>query len=228
MAIYFWALVLFGGMAVGNPSVGAAGAKPAAENLPAPESSADLRLEKAAREFRINTYEAFHENRGEYDRRQGEAVQLQQAWADAGSDPDQQPKLIDWFEQASAATQNGAAGDLPPAPTFIAVEKPQPQEQDAGKKLAGGDKRLNVKPAGSAAVKADATDESTDDDSDKPAAEKPDAATAKPETPVDAVSANSTVISSLPRAFEAEVVRVFCGFGKKSPSRAPAQAPRTK
>ena len=92
-AIHLLAFVLVGGMAVGD-----ADGKVPAGKLPPPATASDLQLEKAARDYRIQTYETFHKDRAEYDRRQAEAASVQKAWTDAGENDEEQPKLIDWLE----------------------------------------------------------------------------------------------------------------------------------
>ena len=148
MAMHVWAFLLIGGMAVGNSATDESGKKPAAGKLPLPAPAGDLQLEKAARDFRIQTYEMFRNDRAEFDRREAEAARLRQAWTDAGADPDDQPKLIHWFEQAAAGSDAGAIGELPPAPQFVTKPpKERKKSTDDEKQLAdtsgeeGGDKQ---------------------------------------------------------------------------------------
>jgi hypothetical protein len=159
MAIPLFAFVLVLGTAVGD-----FGLKASAEKLPPPATVADLQLEKAARDYRIQTYETFRNDRAEYNRRQAEAVRIQAAWADAGSNREEQPKLIAWFEQATARSRTDSIGNLPEVPKFtapkIAVVPPENEsETETMEAVAAASVRevaakvddlLHLKPAGSA------------------------------------------------------------------------------
>jgi hypothetical protein len=135
MTKHLLAIVLVGGMGIGISASARAesDAKPttATEKLPTPTTEGERHMERAARDFRIRTYQTFRTDRAEYDRRQAQAAKLQQAWEAAGSEQDDQPKLIEWFEQATARTSlaTDMAAQLPPLPTFVA--KPPKQNDDS-------------------------------------------------------------------------------------------------
>ena len=218
MAIHLLAFVLAGGMAVGD-----SGAKGPAIQVPQAATPADLRLENAARDYRIQTYETFHTNRAEYDRRQAEGIRIQKAWTDAGENPVEQPLLIDWLEQAKARSQADSIGELPPLPTFTVMpKKPEPEKKlvetstadsvdDAAAKIDG---LLHVKPVASTNAATDSSPNSGVDTSSAAAPEKPGAAVPQ---------SKPSLIGSLPNEFGAEISRTLKGLSGKSAPNAPSQ-----
>lgn len=229
MAIPFFTLLLAGGLAlgsaasagtdIGGPAAGDSAANPA-KKLPAPLTVDELRLEKAARDYRIQTYETFRTDRAEYDRRQAEGVRLQTAWTEAGKSADDQPKLIDWFAQATASSRAEEIGDLPPFPQFTIVphkneaetkltdtkstEKQSPDSTDAA--AAKIDGLLHVKPVSSPAAATDSSPPMV-----------------APTTSAASLPHKSSLIGSLPNAFGAEISRTLDGLSGKSKTNAPSQ-----
>jgi hypothetical protein len=151
MAIHFVACMLIGTMAMGDPGHQATADKPAAT-----AAAGDSQLERAARDYRIQIYETFHKDRAEYDRRQAEAARIQQAWTEAGSNEEEQPKLIRWLDQATACSQSDSIGALPSGPEFTAAKFTAPKitVKTVRNAAASEDDRLDVKPAGSATTTA--------------------------------------------------------------------------
>ena len=203
MGLHLLALVLVGGMAVGD----AGGKVPTGKLPPPPATAGDLRLEKAARDCRIQIYESFHNDRAEYDRRQAEAASIQKAWTDAGASDEEQPKLIDWLESAAARSRTDAIGELPPVPRFAVVVQTKIPPQ----------KSVEAVPAASvheAAAKID----------DLLHVKPVDGAAAGPNTPaLDGTprQLKPSVISSLPKAFEAEITGTLHGLAGKSAPKSP-------
>lgn len=164
MATYLLALMLAGGVTAGNISNNAAATKstaqkPAAQQkpvaqaneLPVPSMVIESQLEDAQRNFRIKTYETFRKDRAEYDRRATAGQNALQAWIDAGSNPDDAPRLAKWFQKAEACSNSGTIAALPVAPKFIAVVTKPPvstiAKKDATTKHDAG---LQIKSASSA------------------------------------------------------------------------------
>jgi hypothetical protein len=129
MTIHFLAFVLVGGMAVGDS--GDTEAKRLALQLAVPANAADALLERVARDYRIQTYETFHNDRAEYDRRSAEGARVEAAWKDAGRNGEEQPLLIHWFNDATAVSRTDSIADLPAEPKFT----PAPQKKEPEKKL---------------------------------------------------------------------------------------------
>lgn len=92
-----------------------AGGKPAQVRAPSPEERA---LEKAAREFRIQTYNTYRLNRAEFNRRRAAWDYVHAQWKAAGSRPEDQAALLDWLASATERSRPGVAAELPEAPLF--------------------------------------------------------------------------------------------------------------
>jgi hypothetical protein len=202
MGIHLLALVLVGGIAAN-----VADGKAPLGKVPPPATAEDLRLEKAARDCRIQIYESFHNDRAEYDRRQAEAASVEKAWSDAGASDEEQYKLIDWLESATTRSRTDAIGELPPMPKFTVVvqTKVPPQKlveaaqaASVRETAAKVDDLLHVKPADSTA-----------------------AAPNTPATEGTAPQFKPSVISSLPKAFEAEITGTLHGLAGKSAPKSP-------
>lgn len=99
----------------------------AAAQPPLPSQQPPAELSAAARDYRIEIYGAFRQNRAEYDlrRKQGEALFVE--WQARGALPDEAAVLVRWFDEArrAAARQqpspappnwNGAGEELVPIP----------------------------------------------------------------------------------------------------------------
>lgn len=182
-----------------------------AEKLPPPPTAAELRLERAARDFRIQTYETFRKDRAEYDRRQAAGADLERAWKEAGSNPDDRDTLVDWFEQATAGSRADAIAELPASPTFVAIA---PKKNADKKFIETGDKETG-----------DLSDESS------PAASPAPSQTDRPGKPHDeppAKSGKPSAIGSLPLRFEADLAKAIDSLaGKKPAERSDERAPAT-
>jgi hypothetical protein len=200
MTIHLLAFVLVGGMAVGDS--GDASGKTAAVKVPQTITAGDALLERAARDYRIQTYEMFHNDRAEYDRRSAAGARVEAAWKEAGRNDAEQPMLIHWFDQATTVSRTDSIADLPAEPKFMRM----PQKHEPERKLvetsigdsvedaaATVDSLLHVKPIS--------------------------ATTATPAAP----QTKSSTISSLPKAFGAQISRTLQGLAGKS---APATAGR--
>jgi hypothetical protein len=87
-------------------------------------------IERLARSYRIATYNAYHGDRTEYDRRRQAWENVLSAWRLAGSRPEQRLALIGWLRSA----EETSGGELPETPQFatrtaVAAAPPaQPRE----------------------------------------------------------------------------------------------------
>ncbi|MFO0895858.1 MAG: hypothetical protein U0836_00395 [Pirellulales bacterium] len=70
-------------------------------------------IERLARAYRIATYNTYHGDRAEYDRRRQAWENVLSAWRLTGSRPEQRQTLIAWLRAA------GEAGTLPETPRFV-------------------------------------------------------------------------------------------------------------
>jgi len=191
---------------VGGMAVGDADGKVPTGKLPPQATSGDSQLEKAARDCRIQIYESFHKDRAEYDRRQAEAASVQKAWSDAGENDEERPKLIDWLESATAHSRTEAIGELPPVPKFTVVV----QTKTPPKKLVQTARAASVREA---AAKVDDL-----------LHVKPADAAAAPKSPAEEAAEpqfKPSVISSLPKAFEAEITGTLHGLAGKPAPKSP-------
>jgi hypothetical protein len=217
MAIHLLAMMLLGG-AVGGDATAKSVATPTVETLPVPPSVVNLRLGRAEREFRIQTYEKFHRDRPEYDRRMAIGLSLERQYAEAGSNLDDQAKLIAWFEQAAAGTSPVA--ELPAAPRIVVVvQKPLPKKALADDEDDGIDGKKEGKEATKSKSAADSTQVKTAGATTEvlPPEAEPPATAASAATPSSPKS-KSTVISSLPSKIGAEVDRAFEKLSGESPA----------
>ncbi len=82
-------------------------------------------IERLARAYRIATYNAYHGDRAEYDRRRQAWENVLSAWRLAGSRPDQRQTLIAWLRAA------GEAGALPETPRFVSEAETAQAKQPA-------------------------------------------------------------------------------------------------
>ena len=64
-------------------------------------------VKRAARRYRMQVFETFRADRLEYDRRVRIGNQILQQWESRGEPKDQAERLVDWFSQASKATEDG-------------------------------------------------------------------------------------------------------------------------
>jgi hypothetical protein len=226
MAIQYLAMMLLGvvgGQTATKPNVAVpAVAAPVVDELPAPPSVVNLRLERAERDFSMQTFEQFHRDRAEYDRRMGMARSLRQQWVEAGENIEDQVKLTAWFERAAAGTRPDLAADLPPAPRFVLVVQKHEQDEsladdDKGetndvkkveKRAAAAGDAEHVQSAGSKSKAADKTTAT------KTATVEADSIPPKPQPPA---ASKSTVISSLPSKIGAGVDRAFEELSGRSP-----------
>lgn len=116
--------------------IGAARAQLTEQRPLSPEQFEDLlvlrgRLEQAsierlARAYRIATYNSYHGDRAEYDRRRQAWESVLSAWRLAGSRPDQRQTLIAWLRAASEA------GALPATPRFVTAAEAATAKPPAG------------------------------------------------------------------------------------------------
>ncbi|MDX1961521.1 MAG: hypothetical protein SFX18_00120 [Pirellulales bacterium] len=99
---------------------------PVAGQSPPPTelNNAASALETAARDYRIEIYNAFRHQRGEYNRRRQIGADLLAAWAAAGQPADRVDELRNWFEQARVASSAGR--ELPPVPQIQPDKTTQP------------------------------------------------------------------------------------------------------
>ncbi len=202
MSIHLLAFVLVGGMAVGGS--GDANGKTADVKALQTTTAGDALLERAARDYRIQTYETFHNDRAEYDRRSAEGARVEAAWKDAGQNDAERPMLIHWFDQAMAVSRTDSIADLPAEPKFTLMpQKKEPEsklvETSTGDSVEDAaavvDSLLHVKPIGAVKTAADPTSKT-------------------PQT-------KSSTISSLPSEFGTEISRMLRCLAGKSTATAP-------
>ncbi len=225
MATYLLAIMLAGGVAAENPSTHSAAAKSTVQmyELPPPALSLELQVEASARSFRIRTYQTFRNDRAEFNRRESAGFNAEQAWIDAGRNPDDAPRLTEWFRKAEDCSRTGSIAALPVAPKFIAFVPKKAADAKIAKSPAGGkpDDRLQVKTAGSTTKPATGSaeqllnkPEAVSAKSLPPAVNSPVPPTiASPNASSGNASTNSasstarkpSVISSLPAAFGAKI-----------------------
>jgi hypothetical protein len=72
------------------------------------EAKLDFAVENAAREFRIQTYEAFRQRRDEYDARRALGDELLKAWNKAAQPARHREAVLAWFEEAKLNSQAGS------------------------------------------------------------------------------------------------------------------------
>jgi hypothetical protein len=76
----------------------------------------ELELEEAARQYRIETYNAYRADRGELDRHRAAWGEARSSWRAAGSRFDDRAALIAWLDAATDAVRNRQTP--PPLPEF--------------------------------------------------------------------------------------------------------------
>ena len=75
-------------------------------------------IESLARQFRIEVYQTFRQQRGVFTRRRAAWNRVLATWAAAGSRFEQQDRLLDWLESAIRSSQPSGVGPLPADPQF--------------------------------------------------------------------------------------------------------------
>ena len=92
-------------------------------------------VEDYATAYRIQVYETFRTNRGEYERRIALGKEVEQL-ARATNHPEAQQRLIEWLGAATAASRPGIMATLPPLPNvepFVAEDLAREQEKQAAR-----------------------------------------------------------------------------------------------
>lgn len=83
------------------------------------------RLESAvvdhlARQYRIEIYNTFRQQRSKYDERLIAWSRVERAWKKRGQLVDDRPEMIRWLDRAIAASRSGKVAALPSTPDFLA------------------------------------------------------------------------------------------------------------
>jgi hypothetical protein len=92
----------------------------------------NLTIEQAAREYRIRVYERFRLTRDQYDSHRRVGDEVLRLWRITGEPADQSSEVVEWFRQATEATEVSSA--LPPLPSLKprqVVEAASPTEEEA-------------------------------------------------------------------------------------------------
>ena len=84
----------------------------------------DPEIEQSAREYRMQIYHSFRNNRPEYDSRWKQGQQVLQAWRKAGRPASLRDETIAWYSNASVASGLRQFSPLPPVPDFSSNQKP--------------------------------------------------------------------------------------------------------
>jgi hypothetical protein len=77
-----------------------------------------LAIQRLSRAYRMQVYQTYREQRGEFDRRQRAWREIEAAWIAAGGWPEDQPQLVEWLKSAIWASRPGTLAALPPVPPF--------------------------------------------------------------------------------------------------------------
>ncbi len=85
----------------------------------APPKAADVGLDRAAREYRIQIYGTFRQDRDEYNRRLAEWTRVEAAWIESGSPEAERPELTQWLSAAIDRSQPDLVRSLPAPPSFV-------------------------------------------------------------------------------------------------------------
>ena len=89
-------------------------------------SESDTSVSRAARRYRMQVFQSYHTNRAEYDRRIEAGDRVLEGWSTRGKPETEQSQLLDWFRQATDATQAGLESPLPLFdPTDEVTQRPQ-------------------------------------------------------------------------------------------------------
>jgi len=80
-------------------------------------------IDKLARQFRVQVYKTFRQQRGVFTRRRMAWNRVESSWEEAGRPLEQQDRLIDWLASALHNSMPETAGPLPDEPAFEAVER---------------------------------------------------------------------------------------------------------
>jgi len=99
--------------------VGVAGNQTASSADEAQSRAAEL--ERHERDFRIQVYRTFRDNRAEFDLRRAAWKRVQSAWREHGVDAADEAKYVDWLAAAVEASSSERVGPLPDDPQFGAV-----------------------------------------------------------------------------------------------------------
>ena len=83
----------------------------------------DYRIERAAREYRIEVYNSFRSNRPQYDRQLLVGQRTLDAWKTGGRQENEAVELLQWYEQAILAARAGS-DRLPQSPEFVSNRQP--------------------------------------------------------------------------------------------------------
>lgn len=89
-------------------------------------SESDTSVSRAARRYRMQVFQSYHANRAEYDRRIEAGNRVLEVWSTRGKPETEQSQLLDWFRQATDASQVGLERPLPLFdPTDEVTQRPQ-------------------------------------------------------------------------------------------------------
>ena len=94
--------------------------KPVAVSDPTAEPAQDLELERAARDFRIDTYHTHRLDRETYDRHIAAGQQLYKTWQQQPGSNAERAELLAWYGQARTHARHSQP--LPTPPSFLAGE----------------------------------------------------------------------------------------------------------
>jgi len=75
-------------------------------------------VRRSARDYRIEVYRTFRDDRAEFDRRREAGGEVLKAWFAAGRNPADSAAVVRWFEEAMQRTRSGFELPLPAPPTL--------------------------------------------------------------------------------------------------------------
>ena len=97
-----------------------------------------------SRDYRIETYNTFRQQRPEFDRRQGLGVEATRRWKEAKFDTQLRDQIVEWFAESTNATRKGV--DLPELPGESSLAS-QKEAESRANTLSSSDATKSTSPA---------------------------------------------------------------------------------
>jgi hypothetical protein len=95
-------------------------------------------IDRLVKHYRTLVFDGFHKQIDEYGQRQQAWLDIRTDWERAGSQFDQQDRLIDWLEAAATSVAPGKTGPIPEKPKFEAAAAENAKPKEEPKRSGGG------------------------------------------------------------------------------------------